>query len=254
MDEPMYMPRYLQPILEEYNEYIEEVVIAPRPGEDLVTTARQRFEMFGPVAFAKYGLYFGLGSVLGVIPPRIQRSLTGRYHSVTSLCDAYEVPVVVQEDVNCRSFINDVLELDVDLILSIACGQKLGSELLSVPTEGAINLHGSLLPKYQGRATAFWVLYHDEEYSGVTAHYMTDEFDAGDILTQHRFPIDDDDTMHDVYEKVVSTGAELACDVIEQIENGTVDPEPNPTEEGEYWGLPDADDRQEFYQRGNAFR
>lgn len=254
MDEPMYMPQYLQPILEEYADEIEEVVIAPHPGEDLVTTARQRFEMFGPRAFLRYGFHFGLGLILRMFPSDIQHSMTGRYHSVPSLCDAYDIFVRVEEDVNRRSFVDQMVERDLDLILSIACGQKVGSELLSIPTKEAINLHGSLLPKYRGRATAFWVLYHDEEYSGVTAHYMTDEFDGGDIVAQRRFPISDDDTMHDVYMKIVSTGADLARDVIEQVRNGTVETDSNLTGEGEYRGLPDSDDRVEFLERGNAFR
>lgn len=254
MDEPMYMPQYLQPILTEYTDEIDEVVIAPHPGEDLVTTARQRFEMFGPAVFFKYGYHFGLGKILGRLPSDLQSSLTGRYHSVPSLCDAFDVPVRVEEDVNRSDFVDEMAEHDIDLILSISCGQKVGTELLSIPTEGAINLHGSLLPKYRGRATAFWVLYHDEEYSGVTAHYMTDEFDAGDIVAQRRFSIDEDDTMHDVYLKVVSNGADLARDVIEQVRDGTVETEPNPSKEGEYRGLPDSNDRMEFLERGNAFR
>jgi len=254
MDEPMYMPRYLEPVVAEFHDELSEVVIAPHPGEDLVTMVRQRFEMFGLGAFAKYSAHFGAGTVLGALPPRIQCSLTGRHHSVSSLCDAYGVPVRVEENVNRRGFLDDVSGLGIDLILSISCGQKLGEELLSVPSEGAINLHGSLLPKYRGRATAFWVLYHDEDHSGVTAHYMTGEFDDGDIISQRRFPIDEDDTMHDVYEKVVSTGVELACDVIEQVNNGTVETKPNPTDEGEYRGLPDAAHRREFFKRGNAFR
>lgn len=254
MDEPMYMPRYLEPVVREYTDEISEVVIAPHPGETLQSVITQRLEMFGPVAFVKYGAHFGIGTLLGSLPFQIQQSATGRYHSVPSLCNAYDVSVQVEKNINRDGFINQAQSLNLDLILSISCGQKLKSELLSIPTEGAINLHGSLLPKYRGRATAFWVLYHDERYSGVTAHYMNDEFDGGDIICQRRFPIADHDTMHDVYNKITQTGADIASDVIEQVRTGNVSAQSSPAAEGEYRSLPDAADRNEFYRRGNRFR
>jgi methionyl-tRNA formyltransferase len=254
MDEPMYMPRYLEPVIHEHTVDISKVVIAPHPGETLSKTVRQRLKMFGPTAFLKYGAHFGVGTLLGKLPHRLQRTLTGKYHSVSAVCDAYDVPVQVEKDINRDGFLTEARSLDLDLILSISCGQKLGSKLLSIPTEDAINLHGSLLPKYRGRATAFWVLYHDEEYSGVTAHYMNEEFDDGDIVCQRRFPIADDDTMHDVYNKVVKTGVDVAADIIEQVREGTVDPRPQPTGDVEYRSLPDPADRREFLRRENKFR
>jgi folate-dependent phosphoribosylglycinamide formyltransferase PurN len=254
MDEPMYMPQYLEPVVSELHDELSEVVIAPHPSEDLVTTAKQRFEMFGPISFLKYGTHFATGKVLGAIPPKLQTWITGRYHSVTSLCRAYGVPIQVEENVNRDGFVKHARALDIDVILSISCGQKLGSELLEIPSEGAINLHGSLLPDYRGRATAFWALYHNESHSGVTAHFMTEDLDDGDIIRQERFPIADSDTMHDVYNKVVNTGSQLAIVVIELVRTDGVDTEPNPSQQGEFYSLPDADARREFHRRGNKFR
>jgi len=254
MDEPMYMPQYLEPILRDHREAVSEVVIAPHPGEGLRTILRQRFDMFGPMAFLRYGVQYGVGTALGSLPASWQQGLTDRYHSVPSVAAASDIPVRVEEDINRKCFLTHVQDLDIDLILSIACGQKLDAELLELPSKGAINLHGSLLPKYRGRATAFWVLYHDEDYSGVTAHYMTTDLDAGDIVCQHRFPIAADDTMHDVYLKIVDTGADVAHEVIEQVEGGTVETRPNPSEEGEYRSLPERAARREFRRRENRFR
>jgi len=253
MDEPMYMPRYLRPVIENYTEDIERLVIAPHPGEDLATTIQQRYEMFGLETFVRYGIHFGVGKILGTLPPAVQ-TLTGRYHSIRALCADHGIPVRVEEDVNSNEFVRRVRALDIDLILSISCGQRLSPRLLAVPSEGAINVHGSLLPKYRGRATAFWVLYHDEEYSGVSAHYMSEDFDDGDIVLQREFPIEETDTMNDVYTKIVETGAEVAQAVIEQVKAGDVTTKPNPSEAGEYRSLPDAEDRAEFHRRGKAFR
>jgi methionyl-tRNA formyltransferase len=254
MDEPMYMPRYLEPVVAELHEELSEIIIAPHPGEDIPTTAKQRLKMFGITPFVKYGTYFAIGRALGLSPSWLQRLLTGRFHSVTSLCHAYDVPVRIEKNVNKDELIQHARSLDIDLILSISCGQILTSDLLSLPSKGAINIHGSLLPEYRGRATAFWVLYHDESFSGVTAHYMTDDLDGGDIIKQKQFPIADSDTMHDVYNKIVDTGSELALDVVELVRNGAAEPEPNPSDHGEYFSLPDAKARREFLRRGNEFR
>jgi len=254
MDEPMYMPRYLEPVVAELHEELSEIIIAPHPGENLWTTAKQRFEMFGKTPFIKYGTHFVIGRALGLSPSWLQQLLTGRFHSVASLCRAYDVPVRVEKNVNRDGFIQHAKSLDVDLILSISCGQILSSNLLSLPSKGAINIHGSLLPEYRGRATAFWVLYHNESHSGVTAHYMSENVDDGDIIKREQFLITDSDTMHDVYNKIVDTGSGLALDVIELVRDGAVEPQPNPSDHGDYFSLPDAKARQEFLRRGNEFR
>ncbi|UTF54802.1 methionyl-tRNA formyltransferase [Natronosalvus rutilus] len=254
MNEPMYMPRYLEPLLDEYSDDISNVVIAPHPGEGLLTTARMRYRMFGPAVFLRYGFHFAGGKFLGALPYTIQKSLMDRYYSVPSLCKANGIPVQTEIDVNSEEFRSEVREQNIDLILSISCGQKLGPELLSIPEYGAINLHGSLLPNYRGRATAFWVLYHDEDHSGVTAHYMNEALDEGDIVLQRKFPISDDDTMHDVYNKVVKTGGELAKEVIDRVEAGEIETQSNPVEDGGYYTLPGPKERHEFRKQGNKFR
>ncbi|WP_436911296.1 methionyl-tRNA formyltransferase [Halosimplex marinum] len=253
MDEPMYMPRYLEPVLDACSDRIEEVVFAPHPEEDLLTTARRRYRMLGPAAFLGFGLRYGVGTALAKLPDRLDRAVGGRSHSVAALCDRHDIPCRTVDDVNDRAFVGEMRERDPDLLLSISAQQRLGEELLSVPADGAVNVHGSLLPKYRGRATAFWVLFNGEDESGVTAHYMTPEYDAGEILAQRRFEITGDDTMDDVYLKIADTGAELAVDVVDRLADGDVTTAPNDPEDGEYYSLPDPEDRREFRRRGNEF-
>lgn len=254
MDEPMYMPSYIEPVVRSHRDLIDEVIVAPHPSEDLATTAKQRYEMFGPRAFLRYGTRFATGKALAVLPSALQRRLTGQYHSVRSVCAAHEVPVTVESDVNDTEVVSRVESYDPDLLLSISCQQKLASDLLSLPDRGCINLHGSLLPRYRGRATAFWVLYHDEDVSGVTAHYMTDELDGGEIVMQRQFDIGPDDTMDDVYRKIVDTGSEMAVDLVDRLrEEDPFTASQNDTSEGEYRSLPTAEDRREFLERGNDF-
>ncbi|PSP83005.1 hypothetical protein BRC83_08190 [Halobacteriales archaeon QS_1_68_17] len=83
---------------------------------------------------------------------------------------------------------------DPDVVLSVVAGQRLPPEILDC-ADAAVNLHGSLLPDHRGRATAFWPLYYGDDRTGVTAHHMTDRFDAGPIIARRAFPIKSTDTV-----------------------------------------------------------
>src|SRR2546423_11239355 len=81
-------------------------------------------------------------------------------------------------------------------------------EVLACAKRGAYNMHGSLLPKYRGRAPVNWAVLHGETETGATLHYMTEKPDQGDIVAQTAVPILPDDTAQEVLEKV-TVAAEL---------------------------------------------
>ncbi len=83
--------------------------------------------------------------------------------------------------------------------------------LLAIPPRGALNMHGSLLPRYRGRVPVNWAVLHGERETGATLHYMAEKPDAGDIVAQTGVPILPDDTAADVFAKV-TVAAEIALD------------------------------------------
>ena len=78
----------------------------------------------------------------------------------------------------------------------------LGAPLLALPRRGALNMHGSLLPKYRGRAPVNWAVLHGERETGASLHYMAVKPDAGDLVAQTAVPILPDDTAREVFDKV----------------------------------------------------
>jgi len=79
----------------------------------------------------------------------------------------------------------------------------IAEEILSVPRLGAFNMHGSLLPKYRGRAPINWAILNGEKQTGMTLHHMVKKADAGDIVDQEAVPIGNEDTAQDVFGKAV---------------------------------------------------
>ncbi|SEO74522.1 Formyl transferase [Halorientalis persicus] len=248
--EPLYLPRYLQPIFEAHADTIDQVVIAPFD-TSTVEELRSQAGMYGASAGIRMALRYGRSRVLDALPGQVARRVTGRYHSVSAVARAYGVTVERIPDVSDPTFVERMEALEPDLLLSIVAGQRLPRPVLE-SADDAVNLHGSLLPKYRGRATAFWPLFYGDARTGVTAHRMTERFDAGPILAQQAFPLDDADTVDSVYRKLAETGASLAVELLDAYPELPAE-RPNETTPEDYHGLPGPEERRLFYERGNAF-
>lgn len=248
--EPLYLPRYLQPLFEAHADSIDQVVIAPfnaAPAEQL----RSQAGMYGARAGIRMALRYARSRAVDALPGQVARRVTGRYHSVSAVARAYGVPIERIPDVSDPAFVERMEDLAPDLLLSIVAGQRLPGPVLQ-SADDAVNLHGSLLPKYRGRATAFWPLFYGDDRTGVTAHRMTERFDAGPILAQRAFPLDDADTVDSVYRKLAEAGASLGVELLTAYPELPAD-RPNETIPTDYHGLPGSEERRLFYERGNAF-
>ena len=107
------------------------------------------------------------------------------------------------------------------MFVSVYYRKLLGTALLSLPRVAAVNLHGSLLPTYRGRAPLNWVLVNGETRTGVTLHHMTVEADAGDIVAQEPIDILPDDTALTLYGRMVKIGVDLLLEWYPAVRAGT---------------------------------
>lgn len=124
--------------------------------------------------------------------------------SVADLAEAHGVPVWAPEDINAPEWAQRLRDLEPDIVISGWYRDLLKRPILEVPPHGCLNLHGSLLPKYRGRAPVNWVLVNGESQTGMTLHYMVERADAGDIVGQVAVPIDLEDTALTLYHKLAA--------------------------------------------------
>lgn len=130
------------------------------------------------------------------------------FDSVAATAIDHDIPVITPADPNAAEVVGRIRQLAPDFLFSFYYRQMLGAELLAIPTQGALNMHGSLLPRYRGRVPVNWAIIHGETETGATLHYMTVKPDAGDIVAQTAVPILPDDSAREVFDKV-TLAAEL---------------------------------------------
>ncbi len=131
------------------------------------------------------------------------------FESVADVARIHRIPCLTPSSPNLPEVVDALRESAPDLILSVWYRRLLGPELLALPRVAALNLHGSLLPAYRGRAPLNWVLVNGEPRTGVTLHHMTAAADAGDIVAQRPIDIEPDDTAFTLYERMTKIGVEL---------------------------------------------
>jgi methionyl-tRNA formyltransferase len=123
-----------------------------------------------------------------------------------------------------------------DFIFSFYYRNLLPRAVLLAARRGALNLHGSLLPRFRGRAPVNWAVLRGATETGATLHYMVDRADAGDIVDQEAVPILADETAHDVFVKI-ACAAQLVLDrSLPRLIDGTAPRRPQNLAEGEYCG------------------
>jgi methionyl-tRNA formyltransferase len=158
------------------------------------------------------------------------------FESVEALARLHDVPVAKPADPNEPAFVSRIAQLAPDFLFSFYYRTMLSPAVLDIPARGALNMHGSLLPRYRGRVPVNWAVIKGERESGATLHYMLAKPDAGDIVAQQAVPILPNDTAFDVFGKV-TVAAEMALDqVLPALVAGTAPRIPQDLSRGSYFG------------------
>ncbi len=140
---------------------------------------------------------------------------------VKELALANGIPVFQPEKMRDGTALETLKSLSPDILAVVAYGRILPPEILEVPEFGAVNVHGSLLPKYRGAAPIQWAVLNGDDVTGVTTMYLANEMDTGDIIYTEETPIGEFETSGELYDRLKLMGAKLLSRTLRDIENGT---------------------------------
>lgn len=158
------------------------------------------------------------------------------FDSVKALAEQHGIETITPDDANSPEVVEKIRAISPDFIFSFYYRSMLKAPLLAIPRFGAINMHGSLLPKYRGRVPVNWAVIRGETQTGATLHYMVEKPDAGDIVGQQTVTIAPDDTAFDVFGKVTNAAAEVLDAALPKLMRGERIGTPQDLTEGSYFG------------------
>ena len=158
------------------------------------------------------------------------------FGSVAALSRAQGIETATPEDPNADDFVTKVRALAPDFLFSFYYRLMLGRPLLAIPKRGAFNMHGSLLPKYRGRAPVNWAVLHGETQTGATLHEMVEKPDAGRIVDQEAVPILPDDRAVEVFGKVTGAAERVLARSLPGLIDGSAVLRPLDLSKGSYFG------------------
>ncbi len=158
------------------------------------------------------------------------------FASVAQIARNAGCPVITPADPGAPEVLAQIKALAPEFLFSFYYRRMLPASVLSLAQRGALNMHGSLLPKYRGRAPVNWAVLHGETETGASLHYMVEKPDAGPLVDQEAVPIGLDDTAFQVAERVAGAAVTVLRRALPGLLAGTAPAIPLDLQQGSYWG------------------
>ena len=158
------------------------------------------------------------------------------FGSVAKLCEDQKIPYITPDANQLIGLTPQLQKLAPDYLFSFYYRHIIPAELLACAKIGALNMHGSLLPKFRGRAPVNWAILHGETETGATLHMMEVKPDAGDIVGQSAVSIGPNETATDVFGKVSQAAISVINQVLPELLQGHIPRKPNNLTQGSYFG------------------
>ncbi|GAY72928.1 methionyl-tRNA formyltransferase [Lentilactobacillus kosonis] len=160
----------------------------------------------------------------------------GRKHElkktpVKQIAEEFDIPVLAPAKLSSSEEMTTIIDANPDLIITAAYGQFLPTKLLNAVNIAAINVHGSLLPKYRGGAPVQYAIMNGDEQTGITIMYMVKKMDAGDILAQAAIDIANNDDTSSMFDKLSLVGRDLLIETLPKVISGEIKPIPQVEDE-----------------------
>lgn len=133
------------------------------------------------------------------------------------------IPVLQPSSIKSLEFIEELKKIEADIFVVVAFS-ILPKEVLAASKFGAVNVHGSLLPKYRGAAPVQWAIANNEQTTGLTIFLLDEKIDHGPILEQRELTISQNDTTETLLNKMITPGCEALDCALLKIQNNSFTP------------------------------
>ncbi len=164
----------------------------------------------------------------------VGRGMELRFSPVKQLATDNDIPVFQPEKMRDGTALSMLKSLNPDILVVVAYGRILPDDLLELPPYGAINVHGSLLPKYRGAAPIQWAVLNGESVTGVTTMHLAHDMDAGDIIYSEETEIGEFETSGELFDRLAEIGANLLVKTLNDLEAGVAPRIPQNHEDATY--------------------
>ena len=162
------------------------------------------------------------------------RGMELSFSPVKEVALAAGIPVYQPEKMRDGTALAQIRELQPDLLVVVAYGRILPDDILAVPPLGAINVHGSLLPKYRGAAPIQWAVLNGDTVTGVSTMYLASEMDSGDVIYTEETEIGEKETAGELFDRLMVMGADLLVRTLRDVEAGIAPRQPQDPNKASY--------------------
>ena len=162
------------------------------------------------------------------------RGMQLAFSPVKELAIENDIPVYQPTKLRDGTAFEIIKKLNPDILVVVAYGRIIPDDILGIPKYGAINVHGSLLPKYRGSAPIQWAVLNGDKVTGVTTMYLASEMDTGDVIYTSETEIGEFETSGELFDRLMVMGAELLDKTLQDIEAGIAPRTPQNHDEASY--------------------
>ena len=164
------------------------------------------------------------------------RGMEMSFSPVKELALEHGIPVYQPVKMRDGTAYEQIKALAPDILVVVAYGRILPDDILALPKYGAVNVHGSLLPKYRGAAPIQWSVLNGDKITGVSTMYLASEMDTGDVIYTDSTEIGEYETSGELFDRLMKMGAGLLAKTLIDIENGTAPRTPQDHSKASYVG------------------
>jgi len=237
-DDPIYLPAFYDRLLSRWAARTEAVYVVP-------PLYKRQTPLDAAIRYAKT---FGYGATAHLAMRVVWSKLRGQ--SVAAICRKWKVRCEDIADVNAPDFLERLRRENADVLISVSTPQIYKRPLIELSRFGILSIHGAILPQYRGVMPSFWMMANGEKQAGVSIYFIDEKIDSGERVGLRVFPIDPHETLDQFVRKSKAIAADLLLEVLNGLEQETLNRQPLDLATGSYFSWPDRDAVMRFRSAG----